>query len=429
MTGKRIILILISSLISMLCGKIMAEEVKLISTGEGSSKDLAVKNALVNAVEQAYGMFVSGDTRILDDELIRDEVVQIKRGNIKKYSILNEAKVGTINYVVIVDATVSIDNLLKFAESKGSKCELAGKSFAANLALKKMYMKNGAATMEQLYNILGYFVPKMYDYKLRTGDPFFFDNDAYIPIEIDCVLNDNYDTFQELYTTTQNHVNASIASANIQGEIERESAAKINHYRDMIMKLPEIWIFGFKLEDNIGNDVFSVLTSGEYFWPKDQVAPYRFNNRYSDNISITFTNPKTGHVLEIPKLHFITYEDVHVIESHGPRIQKLNYNPLCSESKGGTGLLKSYVKRVEDKFSKPRAMGHTGVYDIRDFDEKMIDWTDGLKQQGKYMGHKWINNPKWSVGKSVCTIYFFLCYDEADIEKLTDIKVKSIKDF
>lgn len=428
---QRIIVLLTLIILSVSTGFFLrAQEVSLITIGVGESKEKAVQDALVAAVEQAYGVYVSGDTRVLNDELVRDEVVQIKRGNVKNYTILSEGKESGNSNAVIIKTTVSIENLLKFAQSKGSQCELAGKTFAANLALKKLYLKNGAEAMEELYHILGYIVPQIYDYKLTVGEPIVNRQDVYVPIAVDCSLNDNYETFVELYKSTDAHIKKSLESVGIKGNISDEYVSKIRFYRDSIMKLPERWILGFQLSDNTGSEVFPVSTKAEYFWPRDKVAPYKINYKYNGEQYVTFRTPKSGKFHELPSHYFIIYEDL-VIESHGPRIQKLDYIPLCSEPPGHKPLLRDYVEKAEDKFSKARTMGYTGVYGYKDFDERMIDWCDGFKQQSKSNGikHKWIDDPKKKSGVSVGTVYFFLCYDEKDIYKITDIKINSIKEF
>lgn len=406
--------------------RMQAQDVTLISVGEGSSRELAIRNALVSAVEQAYGVYVSGDTHILDDELIRDEVVQIKRGNIKKYNILNETKNSDNIYSATVEATVSSDNLLKFAKSKGAKCELAGKTFAANLALYKLNVSNGANAMIQLYNALGHIVPRMYDFKLKLGEPIVFNTDVYVPVAVDCVLNDNYDTFLEMYHGTNNRITASINSIPIQGNTTDPAWNEIERYRKCILRLPEIWIFGFGLKDNLGGFVIPyVLSSGvqnipqHFFWSENGIKPYKISTKRDG----------TKYIYGLQPNNCIIYDDCQILKSNGMRIQKLDYSAICSTEAGSDNkVLKSYVKPVEDVFSKTRARGFTGVYTLCDFDERMIDWSDGFKQQSKYNGirHKWIDDSEKGHGKKVCTIHFFLCYKDSDMARLSDIKISPI---
>ena len=61
--------------------------VTLTVVGSGKTIEEAKTNALRSAIEQAYGVFVSSNTEILNDELIKDEIVSISSGNIKEFKI------------------------------------------------------------------------------------------------------------------------------------------------------------------------------------------------------------------------------------------------------------------------------------------------------------------------------------------------------
>ena len=74
-------------LLSLFCQTTFAQpnEVKLVVTGDGETKEEATNNALRSAVEQAFGVFVSANTEILNDELVKDEIATVSSGNIKSY--------------------------------------------------------------------------------------------------------------------------------------------------------------------------------------------------------------------------------------------------------------------------------------------------------------------------------------------------------
>ena len=86
-------------------------EVTLVVSGDGETKDKAINIALRSAIEQAYGTFVSANTTIVNDELTRDEIVTISNGNIKGYKELSSMQVGG-KTAVTLEATVSISNLI-----------------------------------------------------------------------------------------------------------------------------------------------------------------------------------------------------------------------------------------------------------------------------------------------------------------------------
>ena len=100
-------------------------EITLIVSGDGTNKEKATMFALRNAIEQAFGAFVSSNTQILNDSLVKDEIITISSGNIKKYEYLSECDAGK-KYLVTLKVIVSINNLIDFTKSKGGEVELSG---------------------------------------------------------------------------------------------------------------------------------------------------------------------------------------------------------------------------------------------------------------------------------------------------------------
>ena len=64
-------------------------DVELVVTGDGATKQEATLYALRSALEQVYGTMVSSNTKILNDELVKDEIVSISTGIVKKYTYLS----------------------------------------------------------------------------------------------------------------------------------------------------------------------------------------------------------------------------------------------------------------------------------------------------------------------------------------------------
>ena len=78
--------------IFLLCSTIsfaQAQDVKLTVSGQGKTEEEAVNNALRLAVEEAYGVFVSANSNILNDEVVKDEIATISSGNIKSFKLLS----------------------------------------------------------------------------------------------------------------------------------------------------------------------------------------------------------------------------------------------------------------------------------------------------------------------------------------------------
>ena len=61
------------------------DDVALVVSGEGVNQEEAIACALRSAIEQTYGSFVSANTTLLNDDLIKNEIVTITTGNIQDY--------------------------------------------------------------------------------------------------------------------------------------------------------------------------------------------------------------------------------------------------------------------------------------------------------------------------------------------------------
>lgn len=124
------------------------DEVTLVVSATASTEEEAIKTALKSAIEQTYGTFVSANTTLLNDKLVKDEIVTISSGNIKEYNKIESYKNTNGQISVVLKATVCISKLVTYAKSKGASTEFAGASFAMNtkkLELNKQADK-GAST-------------------------------------------------------------------------------------------------------------------------------------------------------------------------------------------------------------------------------------------------------------------------------------------
>ena len=107
--------------------------ITLVTSGTGDTKEEATKNALRSALEQTYGAFVSANSQVVNDELVKDEIVSISTGNIVSYEELSF--IDSNPKQVTVSAVVSISRLQSYAQNKGMSAELAGNTFAMNMRI------------------------------------------------------------------------------------------------------------------------------------------------------------------------------------------------------------------------------------------------------------------------------------------------------
>lgn len=127
-TMKNIITLVIFSLcVFMLNAQNIGEanDVVLVVSGDGNNKEEATNVALRSAIEQTFGTFVSSNTEILNDSLVKDEIITVSSGNIRHFEYVTEyLKSG--RYFVTLKATIAIGKLVEYTKSKGAKAELAG---------------------------------------------------------------------------------------------------------------------------------------------------------------------------------------------------------------------------------------------------------------------------------------------------------------
>lgn len=147
------------------------DEITLIVSGKAVDSEKATTIALRSAIEQAYGTFVSANTTILNDDLVKDEIVTISNGNIKSYKVLSEAKCEDGQVMVTVDATVCISKLVSYAKSKGASTEFAGATFAQSMKIKELNKKNELQALQNVLVMAKELLPIAFDKKLCVLNP------------------------------------------------------------------------------------------------------------------------------------------------------------------------------------------------------------------------------------------------------------------
>ena len=171
--------------------------VRLIVSGQGETISQAKQNALRGAIEQAFGAFISSNTEILNDELVKDEIISVSNGNIENYNVLSEMQLPSGGYAITLEATVSVSKLTSFVESKGVEVEFKGGLLAANIKQQILNEKNEIKTIENFIKISEEILDKSYDFELQRGEPKQNgNNDSWaIPLTVNVKFNKNINLF------------------------------------------------------------------------------------------------------------------------------------------------------------------------------------------------------------------------------------------
>ena len=147
------------------------QEVTLTVSSDGPTKEDATKNALRSAIEQAFGAFVSANTTILNDELVKDEIVTVSNGSIKEYKEISAVQTSDGKHLVTLSATVSLPNLITYAKSHGSECEFAGNTFGMEMKLFELQKQNELKALYNLTDQIEAVLPSMLKHELIVGEP------------------------------------------------------------------------------------------------------------------------------------------------------------------------------------------------------------------------------------------------------------------
>jgi hypothetical protein len=166
------ILLIIALFAGQLTSWAAEQTVTLVVSGQGKTKNEAQQNALRSAIEQAFGAFISSKTEILNDELVRDEVVSVSNGNIHGFEIVSSTEIPNGGgFAMTLKATVSVTKLTAFAEQKGALVEFKGALFSENIRIKAMYERNEAITVSNICHTARQLFAKSFDYSLIVAEP------------------------------------------------------------------------------------------------------------------------------------------------------------------------------------------------------------------------------------------------------------------
>lgn len=162
-----------------------ANEVTLTVIGTGENEEKATLQALRSAIEQTFGAFVSANTTILNDEIVQDEIVSISTGNVTKYEKNAVVTLPNGHVSVSLNATIAINKLISYAQSKGAKAEFAGSTYATNAKLLRLKIQSIEKAYEIMVQQMEEIATEMYTFDLTIGEPKRVSN----MYSFDCVVN------------------------------------------------------------------------------------------------------------------------------------------------------------------------------------------------------------------------------------------------
>jgi len=193
--------------------------VELTTTGTGKTKEIAIHIALRSAIEQAFGVFISSKTEVLNDELLTDQIISVSNGNIQHYDIISEMPIDdNTSFAVTVKSKVSISKLTSFIESKGIEVEFKGAVFAMNIKQQKLNEESELKAIKEMAAILKNIADRSFDFEVAaSGEPTANKNNTdkwNIPLMIKIKLNNNFENYKSYFQKTLSAITMTEAEAN-----------------------------------------------------------------------------------------------------------------------------------------------------------------------------------------------------------------------
>ncbi len=101
-------------------------EIVVVSTGTGETREKAIDNALIAAVQEALGVLVVSEVTIKDDQVLRNIAIMYSDGVVNSYKV-GQCK-GDIRQSCEITAVVSASRLQKKFDASGAVAEVDGKN-------------------------------------------------------------------------------------------------------------------------------------------------------------------------------------------------------------------------------------------------------------------------------------------------------------
>lgn len=287
-TIKQFFVFLIFMLGSTLSLNAQNQEATLTVFGDGANKEEAIKVALRSAIEQAFGVFVSSNTKVINDELVKDEIATVASGNVKHFDVISEDyKDGKC--FVSVSAIVSVGKLINYCKQQGlaSEATIDAESFLMNQKIKELNEKNKKLAVQHLQEQIQMVYENacnggvnFFDYQVEVGEPQGYGTGRFsIPCKVHIKLNDNFAIFNKSLLKLADDYRK------IFKDINTESMKLSIHDNLKITNSLLNNIFSFELSDGNHSYTIKQLSYSDMINTKDLSYTHNFDGRIKwDNL-------------------------------------------------------------------------------------------------------------------------------------------------
>jgi len=202
---KLLLLFACSTLHNSLIGQNPARTATVLGIGIGEMKVQAKEAALRDAIEQAFGAFISTKTEVVNNQIVKDEINSIANGNILSYSVTSESFINNTKWSSTVKAVISLDNIITHIQSKGMSISFQAGILALNAQQRILNELGELRILENMHKVVSDLSKNAFDLEISASEPLSFDgtNEKWrIPIEVHVKINSNFSVICEYIQST-----------------------------------------------------------------------------------------------------------------------------------------------------------------------------------------------------------------------------------
>ena len=339
----------------------------LVVTGVGNTPLNAQHNALRSALEQSFGVYISSETKILNDILVKDEISAITNGKIIDFEVLNQTKIDKDDYLVTVRAKVSIEDLVSLVTNKGGDVNFKGNVFAMNVKQDQLNERAEKVVIDKLIATMVRLFKQSFDFEISTKDPIVEKKNEEgeelysFQLEIKSYFNENLINAFKLLESTINEISMS------EDDVYTYIKQKRQYYPIYIANEPAELIDPFTIETIIKKE-FKKNSGILYQVIGNTIGLSRYTNGTSSfPLSLKHFKYLTKDVEDIQKTKF----------SYSPFPKNPDYKPYKNSYLRNESSYKKINNLLNDSLSK-----YIGYFDVSDGFQTIIP--DGF---GPYKFH------------------------------------------
>lgn len=237
------------------------KDVSITASASGRTLEDAQQSAFKNAIEQAFGTFISSKTEILNDQIIADQIASVSSGNVKSYEILNHDQLPDGRWGITLKAVVSIDKLTSFVQAKGIAIEIKGGMFALNIKQQLLNEQGEIKAIAEMVGLLHEPMQISFDYKIKSSDPKSLDAESKnweIPLEVTATCNKNIDFCANYFKKTLSALSLTSAEVETYKSLNKQVFPVYFNYKD------QKFIFYLRQQTSI-NAINSLLSNWNFY--------------------------------------------------------------------------------------------------------------------------------------------------------------------